>query len=57
MPQNYFNDIPRVKWVLHIKQADRKNLVMFEDDMMIETSHFSKSRMEEMNDFGEIIFP
>lgn len=47
--------IPKGQWASRIEQADRKNLVMVQDEMIIGTSGFGKSRMEEMNGFGEII--
>lgn len=55
VPQDYLESIPEGQWASNIEQADRKNLVMFEDDKMIGTSSFGKSRVEEMNGFGEII--
>ena len=55
VPQDYLNSISEGQWASHIEQADRKNLVMIEDDRIIATSSFGKSRMEEMNGFGEII--
>ena len=55
VPQDYLASIPEGQWASNIEQADRKNLVMIEDDRIIATSSFGKSRMEEMNGFGEII--
>ncbi|MDE6432688.1 MAG: GNAT family N-acetyltransferase [Lachnospiraceae bacterium] len=55
VPQDYLDDIPKGQWASRIEQADRKNLVMVQDEMIIGTSGFGKSRMEEMNGFGEII--
>lgn len=55
VPQDYLDDIPKGQWALHIEQEDRKNLVMFHDEIIIGTSAFGKSRMAEMNGFGEII--
>ncbi len=55
VPQDYLNSILEGQWASHIEQADRKNLVMVEDGIIIGTSGFGKSRMEEMNGFGEII--
>ena len=55
IPQDYLDSIPKGQWASHIEQADRKNLVMVQDEMIIGTSGFDKSRMEEMNGFGEII--
>lgn len=47
--------IPKGQWASRIEPADRKNLVMVQDEMIIGTSGFGKSRMEEMSGFGEII--
>lgn len=55
VPQDYLDSIPEGQWASHIEQTGRKNLVMVQDGMIIGTSGFGKSRMEEMNDFGEII--
>ncbi len=55
MPQDYLDNIPVGQWSTHIEWADRKNLVMVQDGIIIGTSGFGKSRMEEMNGFGEII--
>lgn len=49
------DSIPKGQWASRIEQADRKNLVMVQDEMIIGTSGFGKSRLEEMNGFGEII--
>lgn len=55
VPQDYLNSIPKGQWTSHIEQPDRKNLVMVWDGIIIGTSSFGKSRMKEMNGFGEII--
>lgn len=55
VPQQYLDSIPEGQWASHIEQSDRNNLVMVRDGVMIGTSGFGKSRMEEMMDFGEII--
>lgn len=55
VPQDYLDSIPEGQWASHIEQADRKNLVMVQNGVFIGTSGFGKSRMAEMNGFGEII--
>ncbi len=55
VPQDYLDRIPYGQWASYIEQADRKNLVMVEDGIIIGTSGFGKSRMDETNGFGEII--
>lgn len=55
VPQDYLDSIPEGQWVSHIEQGNRKNLVMVQEGIIIGTSGFGKSRMAEMNGFGEII--
>lgn len=55
VPQDYLDSIPEGQWALHMEQEDRKNLVMVQDGIIIGTSGFGKSRMAEMDGFGEII--
>lgn len=55
VPKDYLDHIPEGQWASHIELEDRKNLVMVKDGIIIGTSGFGKSRMAEMNDFGEII--
>lgn len=54
VPQDYLDNIPEGRWASHIEQTSKKNLVMIRDGMIIGTSSFGKSRMEEMDGFGEI---
>lgn len=42
VPQDYLNSIPKGQWALHIERADRKNLVMVEDGIIIGTSGFGE---------------
>lgn len=55
VPQGYLDAVPAGQWAANIEQADRKNLVMVLDGVMIGTSGFGRSRIAEMKDFGEII--
>ena len=55
VPQDYLDSISEGQWASHIEHTDRKNLVMFQEGIIIGTSGFGKSRMAEMNGFGEII--
>lgn len=55
VPQDYLDSIPKGQWASNIEQADRKNLVLVQSGIIIGTSSFGKSRMAEMNGFGEII--
>ncbi len=55
VPQDYLDHIPEGQWASHIEQEDRRNLVVVQDGMIIGTSGFGKSRMAEMDGYGEII--
>lgn len=55
LSQDYLDSIPEGQWASHIEQENRKNLVMVQDGIIIGTSGFGKSRMAEMDGFGEII--
>lgn len=55
VPQDYLDSIPEGQWASHIEAADRENLVMVHDGTIVGTSGFGKSRMAEMNGYGEII--
>lgn len=55
VPQDYLDRISQGQWATHIEQEDRKNMVVVQDGIIIGTSGFGKSRMAEMNGFGEII--
>ncbi len=55
VPQDYLDSIPKGRWALHIEEAGRRNLVMVRDGMIIGTSGFGKSRMQNMQDYGEVI--
>ena len=55
VPQGYLDGIPAGQWASRIERADRKNLVMVQDGIIIGTSDFGRARIEEMIGFGEII--
>ncbi len=55
VPQHYLDHISEGQWASHIEQADRNNMVMVQDGIIIGTSGFGKSRTAEMDGFGEII--
>ncbi len=55
VPQDYLDSIPEGQWAFSIEQEDRSNLVMVQEGKIIGTSGFGKSRMAEMNGFGEVI--
>lgn len=55
VPKAYLDNIPVGQWASNIEQGNRKNLIVVKDKMIIGTSSFGKSRMDEMENFGEII--
>lgn len=55
VPQAYLDSISEGQWASHIDQTGRKNLVMIQNGVIIGTSGFGRSRMAEMDGFGEII--
>lgn len=55
VPQEYLESIPEGQWAPRIEQEDRKNIIMLREGMIIGTTGFGKSRMAEMDGFGEII--
>lgn len=57
VPNDYLDHIPEGQWASRIELADRKNLVMVKDGIIIGTSGFGKSRMAEMNGFWRNYFP
>lgn len=55
IPQSYLDSIPVGCWADNINRNDRKNIVMVDNDIIIGTSAFGKSRWENFNNYGEII--
>lgn len=55
VPQDYLDGIPEGQWTSHIEQAGRKNLVMLQDGIIVGTTGFGRSRMAQMDGWGEII--
>ena len=52
IPDSYLDSIPKDRWVNSI--ASRHSLVMSENDQMIGTASFGKSRWAKYSDYGEI---
>lgn len=55
IPQDYLNSIPKGRWANSITRTGMNNLVLIENDLIIGTASFCKSRWENHNDFGEIV--
>lgn len=55
IPGSYLESIPAGSWVTNLDQEGRHTLVILEDDHLIGTSSYGKSRFSEFDGFGEII--
>lgn len=55
IPQDYLDSIPRGRWAGSPDKAGRHTLVVTEGDCIVGTSCCCRSRLEDMNDWGEII--
>ena len=55
IPQDYLDSIPEGNWADNINMNDRKNIVMTENDIIIGTLSFCKSRWKQYSDYGEIV--
>lgn len=55
IPQDYLDSIPRGRWADTAHQAGRHTLVAAEGERIVGTSCCCRSRLPDMNDWGEII--
>ncbi len=55
LPQDYLNSISEGEWVTHLSNPNRKTLLCLENDIVVGTSSFSNSRLEQFEGWGEII--
>lgn len=55
IPQDYLDGIPRGRWAGSLTEAGRHTLVVTEGERIVGTSCCCRSRLPEMNDWGEII--
>lgn len=55
IPQHYLDSIPKGRWASNIDNPIRKTLVCIDDDRMVGTSSFCKSRFEQFHGWGEVI--
>lgn len=55
IPQEYLDSIPEGRWAKSITRAGMNNLVVTENDRIIGTAGFCKSRWDKWSDFGEIV--
>ena len=55
LPKEYLDSIPRGQWANATKKAGMNSLVMLENDVIIGTASFCKSRWKPYRDYGEIV--
>lgn len=55
VPQDYLNSIPAGHWADHLDRKGVNSIIMVENEEIIGTSSFCRSRSPEFFDFGEII--
>ncbi|MCI8361193.1 MAG: GNAT family N-acetyltransferase [Clostridiales bacterium] len=55
IPQDYLDAIPEGRWASKLDRPDRKTLVCTDNDKIVGTSSFGRSRLERLNDWGEVI--
>lgn len=55
IPQDYLDSIPRGRWAGSLDKAGRHTLVVTEGGRIVGISCCCRSRLEDMNDWGEII--
>jgi len=55
IPQAYLDSIPKGQWCGAFDNPDRYTLVMLDDEKIIGTLTYCKSRFEDYEDWGEIV--
>lgn len=55
IPQEYLDCIPTGRWADSINKVGMKNLILIENEMIVGTASFCKSRWERYDDYGEIV--
>lgn len=55
IPQSFLDSIPEGQWVTHLDDPHRMTMLCLEDDIIVGTSSFGKSRFKGLEDYGEII--
>lgn len=55
IPQDYLDNISAGSWTNNITKDGRNNLVLIENNSMIGTSSFCKSRWEKYSNYGEVV--
>ncbi len=55
IPQEYLDSIPTGRWADSIGKVGRNNLILIENEKIIGTASFCKSRWEKYGNYGEIV--
>lgn len=55
IPQDYLNCIPKGRWANTVTKTGLHTLVLIENEMIIGTASFCKSRWEKFSEYGEIV--
>lgn len=55
IPQTYLDSIPQGHWADAADREGRRSLILLEEGRIVGTSCVSRSRLEELSDWGEII--
>ena len=55
IPQDYLDSIPTGRWANSINRNGINNLVVIENELIIGTASFCKSRWEQYSNYGEIV--
>ena len=55
IPQSYLDSIPKGHWASHIDNPNWNTLIAIDNERIIGTSSFCKSRFEQFDNWGEII--
>lgn len=55
IPQSYLDNIPAGRWAQSLDIPGRYNLLALENDRIIGTSSYCKSRWEKFHNYGEIV--
>lgn len=55
IPQSYLDSIPSAKWTGNLDNPELHSLIITEDEKIIGTSSFCKSRFSDFAGFGEIV--
>lgn len=55
IPDEYLDSIPSGQWANGLNVGDRHSLLLFDNGKLLGTSSYCKARMDDMEDYGEIV--